>query len=125
MDFTKQLDNATKLIDRWLAYKVYTGRVPGLSIGIVYKNSVVFSKGYGYANLERQIKTSDTTCYRIASFSKIFTVVAVMQQFEQRKLHSDGRVQRYLPGSISDHDTQTSFSTVGELQTPAAGPDCD
>jgi len=61
MDFTKQLDNATKLIDRWLAYKVYTGRLPGLSIGIVYKNSVVFSKGYGYGNLERQIKTSGTT----------------------------------------------------------------
>src|SRR5437588_11963381 len=115
MDFTKQLDNATKLIDRWLAYKVYTGRVPGLSIGVVYKNSVVFSKGYGYANVEKQIKASETTCYRIASFSKIFTAVAVMKLFAQGKLHLDDRVQLYLPWFTSDHDTQTSVNNIRQL----------
>ena len=31
MDLTKQLSNATKLIDRWLQYKVYADRIPGLS----------------------------------------------------------------------------------------------
>jgi len=125
MDFTEQLDNATKLIDRWLAYKVYTGRLPGLSIGVVYKNSVVFSKGYGYANVEKQIKASETTCYRIASFSKIFTAVGVMQLFEQGKLHFDDRVQRYLPWFTSDHDTQTSFITIRQLLTHTAGLDRD
>src|SRR5712692_8318760 len=108
MDLTQQLDNATKIIDRWLAYKVYTERLPGLSIGVIYKDKVIFSKGYGYANVEKQIKASDTTCYRIASFSKVFTAVAVIQLFEQGKLHLDDRVQHCLPWFTSEHDTQTS-----------------
>ena len=125
MDFIKQLENATKLIDRWLAYKVYTERLPGLSTGVVYKDRVIFSKGYGYANVETQIKASDTTCYRIASFSKIFTAVAVMQLFEQGKLHLDDRVQRYLPWFTSERDTQTSRITIRQLLTHTAGLDRD
>ncbi|MBO0795086.1 MAG: serine hydrolase, partial [Ktedonobacteraceae bacterium] len=70
MDLTTQLETAARLIDRWLAYRVYADRLPGLALGIVYQDRVIFSKGYGYANMEKQTATTDTTCYRIASFSK-------------------------------------------------------
>src|SRR5947209_165536 len=97
MDLTKQLGNATKLIDRWLDYRVYSDQIPGLSIGIVYKNGVIFSKGYGYADVKKKIKANDRTCYRIASFSKVFTAIAILQLFKQGKLHLDDYVQHYLP----------------------------
>ena len=61
MDFTAQLSAATRLIDSWLAYKVYADRLPGLTIGIVHNDQIIFTKGYGYANIETQTKTTDTT----------------------------------------------------------------
>src|SRR6266571_2489840 len=115
MDFTKQLRNATKLIDRWLQYKVYSDHIPGLSIGIIHKNEVIFSKGYGYADIEKKIKASDTTCYRIASFSKVFTTIAILQLFEQRKLHLDECVQHYLPWFQSEHNQRTKRVTIRQL----------
>ncbi len=123
MALTEQLKNATKLIDRWLEYQVYANEIPGLSIGLVYKNKVIFSKGYGYADIQRKIKATDTTCYRIASFSKVFTAIAILQLFEHGKLHLDDRVQHYLPWFRSERDEQTKQITIRQLLTHTAGLD--
>ena len=58
MALTQQLENATKLIDCWLEYQVYANEISGLLIGLVYKNEVIFSKGYGYADIQRKIKAT-------------------------------------------------------------------
>jgi len=123
MALTEQLENATKLIDRWLEYQVYDNGIPGLSIGIVYKNEVIFSKGYGYADVQKKIKATDATCYRIASFSKVFTAIAILQLFEQGKLHLDDRVQHYLPWFRSERDEKTKHITIRQLLTHTAGLD--
>ncbi|WP_165423685.1 serine hydrolase domain-containing protein [Ktedonosporobacter rubrisoli] len=125
LDLTTRLEAATKFIDRWLAHKLYIDRLPGLSVGIVYGDKILFKKGYGYANLEQQVKASETTCYRIASFSKIFTALAVMHLFEQGKLHLDDRVQQYLPWFSSEQAPQTAQITLRQLLTHTAGLDRD
>ncbi|MDQ2902283.1 MAG: beta-lactamase family protein [Chloroflexota bacterium] len=125
MDLATPLKSATKVIDRWLAYKVQADRLPGLSVGIVYKDRAIFSQGYGYADIEQKIPATPTTCYRIASFSKIFTAIAVLQLFEQEKLHLDDRVRRYLPWFTSKHDPRTGQITIRQLLTHTAGLDRD
>jgi CubicO group peptidase (beta-lactamase class C family) len=126
MDFTRPLQHAIKIIDRWLAYNVATDqRIPGLSFGLVYGDKVIYSRGYGYADLAQKIPAGETTCYRIASFSKIFTTIAVMQLQEQGKLALDDRVQRYLPWFTSANDQHLDAITVRQLLTHTAGLDRD
>lgn len=126
MDFTRPLQHAITVIDRWLAYYVATDqRIPGLSVGIVYGDEVIYSKGHGYANLAEKVPATEHTCYRIASFSKIFTTIAILQLWEQGKLALDDRVERYLPWFVSSDDQRLHSITLRHLLTHTAGLERD
>src|SRR5258708_22641248 len=102
MDFTRPLQHAIAVVDRWLNHNPSTDpRLPGMSVGIVHKDQILFCKGYGYADRARQVRANEMTCYRIASFSKIFTTVALLQLVEQGKLDLDTPVQKYVPWCTS------------------------
>jgi CubicO group peptidase (beta-lactamase class C family) len=126
MDFTRSLQQTIPVIDRWLDYNVATDpRLPGLSVGIVYKDQVLFSKGYGYANRAEHIPAREDTCYRIASISKIFTTIALLQLIEQGKTSLDARVQEHLPWFTSSHDANLHTITLRQLLTHLSGLDRD
>lgn len=125
MDLSTEIQLSTKIIDRWLPYYAHTLRIPGLSLGIVYKDQIIFSKGYGYADVAGQKKATETTCYRIASFSKLFTATAILQLFEQGKLQLDAPVQRYLPWFANPEDERTHLITIRQLLTHTSGLDRD
>jgi hypothetical protein len=44
-DFTAQIMAASNVLDHWLEYKRTMGRLPGLSVGLVYKGYASFSEG--------------------------------------------------------------------------------
>lgn len=125
MDLSKQLADACRLIDRWLAYKVKMERLPGLSAGVVSQQEIIFQQGYGYADIEAQQKTELTTCYRVASFSKIFTAIAVLQLFEQGLLSLDDSIQRYLPWLENSSDRRVAAITIRQLLTHTSGLERD
>lgn len=85
-----------KILDAWLPWKIQYDRVPGLAVGIVHKGKLVYQKGFGYADIESRIAVTPKTCFRIASISKTFTAVAIMQLVEQGKINLDDRVEKYL-----------------------------
>jgi CubicO group peptidase (beta-lactamase class C family) len=71
--------------------------IAGAVVAVVAGDKLVFSKGYGYADLaERQRVDPNQTMFRIASISKLFTWTAVMQQYEEGKLDLDADVNQYL-----------------------------
>lgn len=75
--------------------------VPGASVAVVYDGKVVFTKGYGLADPEKNIAVDpEKHLFRAASVSKLITATAVMQLVEQGKadLHAD--VNSYLGRSI-------------------------
>ena len=126
MDLTRQLQNAIPIIDHWLAYNVYADpRIPGLSAGIVYEDQIIFSKGYGYADLARKVQTTENTCYCVASISKIFTTVAILQLVEQGKVHLDAAVQDYLPWFTSATDANLPSISIRHLLTHTSGLERD
>src|SRR4026208_1710825 len=51
---------------------------PGCTVGIVRNDSLIFSKGYGMANLEYAIPNSPATIFHMASVSKQFTAFAIV-----------------------------------------------
>src|SRR4029453_3682392 len=84
------------VLDAWIAATVAQREQPGLSIGIVYDQDLIWAKGYGYAELERRVPATATTIYRIASISKLFTPTAIMQLRDAGKLQLDDPVNARL-----------------------------
>ncbi|MET8158381.1 serine hydrolase domain-containing protein [Sphaerisporangium sp. NPDC005289] len=73
------------------------GHVPGAVVSVVGGGKMLFSKGYGLADVEnRRPFDPGTSMVRIASITKLFTWTAVMQQVEQGKLDLKADVNRYL-----------------------------
>lgn len=70
---------------------------PGCVVGIVRNDSLIFSKGYGMANLEYAIPNSPETVYHLASVSKQFTAYAIVLLAQQGKLNLDDDIRKYLP----------------------------
>ena len=74
-----------------------THHVPGAVFVMVKNGEIFFAKGYGYADLETQRPVDpETTIFRVASVSKLFTATAAMQLVEQGKLDLNVDVNRYL-----------------------------
>jgi len=85
-------------IDTYIESQMRDLRIPGLALGIVQGDQIVHLKGFGVADPSGRAVTPQTP-FHIASISKSFTALAVMQLVEAGKLDLDAPVQRYRPGS--------------------------
>jgi CubicO group peptidase (beta-lactamase class C family) len=113
---------ATTLLDVWIGEQLTYNRIPGLSIGIVYDQELIWSKGYGFSDLETKTPATPKTLYRIGSVSKLFTSTAVMQLRDQGKLRLDEPISGYLPWfSLRDASPDAPPITVRHLLTHTAG----
>ena len=71
--------------------------IAGAVVAVVVGDKLVFTKGYGYADIDTRRKVDpEKTMFRIASISKLFTWTAVMQQVEEGKLDLDHDINEYL-----------------------------
>ena len=76
--------------------------VAGATVLVMKDGQELLKKGYGYADVTKKSAVNpDTTMFRLASISKLFTWVSVMQLAEQRKLDIDADVNQYLDFKIA------------------------
>ena len=88
------LPEADRNIFAWMNKK----HVAGLAACIIKSNRIVWSKGYGWANIEKKIPfTPHNTIFQIASVSKTITATAIMQLYEKHKFKLDDDINKYLP----------------------------
>ncbi|MGB5817904.1 MAG: serine hydrolase domain-containing protein [Saonia sp.] len=73
------------------------GNTIGFSIGIAHDGEVIFSKGYGMANIESKKPATDSTIYALASISKFITTIATMKLVEEGKLSLKDKVVDHIP----------------------------
>ena len=84
-------------VDALAARAIKTGPLAGLSVGVAKGGKTLVAKGYGFADLEHNVPATEHTFYRIASMTKQFTAVAVMQLVEEGKLSLDDDLEKLLP----------------------------
>lgn len=72
-----------------------THHIPGLALAITHSNQVLHVQGYGTANNNQPV--TPQMQFLIASVSKLFTAIAVMQLVEAGQINLDSTVQTYLP----------------------------
>ncbi|MDP6417374.1 MAG: serine hydrolase domain-containing protein, partial [Gammaproteobacteria bacterium] len=70
---------ALAAIDAWIEGNQIYDQIPGISVGIVHNQELLWSKGYGYANLQSRRPADADTLYSVCSISKVFTAIGIMQ----------------------------------------------
>lgn len=116
------LSDAINLIDNWLEAQYQYDNIPGLSVGIVKDQELIWSKGYGMSNVEEGVEASPETIYSICSISKLFTSIAIMQLVEQGKLELDDSISQVLPSfNISQQFNESGPITIRSLLTHSSG----
>jgi D-alanyl-D-alanine carboxypeptidase len=88
---------AERLFSAWMEGQIAYRGLPGVAVGVVSNQDLVWSKGFGFADIKSKTPMSATTKFRMASNSKLFTAIAIMQLREQGKLGLDDPVVKYLP----------------------------
>lgn len=121
MTFKETSRLATDLIDRWLDYQVYVRELPGISVGIEIGGESIFSRGYGYSNLESRSPATQSTLYRVASHSKLFTASTIMRLFAEGKVRLDDTAAEHLAWLRSDHDPNLEHITLRQLLSHSSG----
>ena len=87
----------TAAISRYVRAEMERQRIPGLSLAVLRGDSIVLSRGYGFANVELRVPASDSTVYQSGSMGKQFTAALVEMLVEQGRLRLDDSIVRWFP----------------------------
>ena len=88
---------AERLFSAWAEAQMAYRGLPGIAVGVVQDQTLVWSRGFGFSDVEKRVPMTAQTRFRIASNSKLFTAIAIMQLREAGKLRLDDPVAKYLP----------------------------
>lgn len=96
-------EHAQAIAKEWLARGI-----PGFNVAVAIDGKIVYSEGFGYADIEQRVPAWQITKFRIGSVSKPLTSAALMKLVEQGKIELDAPIQKYVP----------SFPDKGAVITP-------
>jgi serine beta-lactamase-like protein LACTB, mitochondrial len=89
--------------------------VPGISVAVVQDGELVWSAGFGMADLENFVPATTSTLFRLGSISKPITATAILQLSERGKLDLDAEVQKYCPAFPKKEWPITTRQLLGHL----------
>src|SRR5262245_8253018 len=116
-----KVKEALELATAWLEAQRAFDQIPGVSAAIVHDQEVLWSGGFGAADLASGTTAGADTIYSICSISKLFTSVALMQQRDLGRLRLDDPVSRHLPWFRLARAEGEGEVTVEGLLTHASG----
>ena len=116
------VQGAERLFSAWLEGQMLDRGLPGVAVGVVADQDLVWTAGFGFADAAAKIPMTPHTRFRMASHSKLFTATAVMQLREQGKLRLDDPITRYLPWfTVTPSERDDPPITIEELLTHSSG----
>jgi len=92
-----EVNSAIHLFEIWTESQRVNRNQPGLSVGIVLDQELIWSRGFGFADEDAKTPAKPDTIYRIASISKVFTATAILQLRDRGRLRLDDPIQEHLP----------------------------
>jgi CubicO group peptidase (beta-lactamase class C family) len=107
-------------IDKFIEKEMQAQRIPGLALGIVQGDQIVYLKGFGIADPSGRAVTPQTP-FIIGSLSKSFTALAIMQLVEQGKVDLDAPVLHYIPWFRVADEAASAQITVRHLLYQTSG----
>ncbi|MGH8051357.1 MAG: serine hydrolase domain-containing protein [Arenimonas sp.] len=102
--------------DRIVSQFVKDSGVPGLSVSVGMQGRLIWSKGYGYADIEQQVPVDPAaTKFRIGSVAKPMTALALVKLVTQERIDIDADVRRYVPAFPKKNHVFTVRQLAGHL----------
>ncbi|MAT59729.1 MAG: hypothetical protein CMF23_17285 [Ignavibacteriae bacterium] len=99
-----------------LAEKLLTDEnLPGLSISIIRGDTILWSKGFGYADIIEKKPVTPDTRFRIGSLTKLFTAATAARLSQEGLLDLDSPIQKYVPSFPEKGKTITTRQLLGHL----------
>ncbi len=95
--------------------------IPGVGIAFNQNNKRIYEKAFGYRNVENLLPINADTVFGIASMTKSFTCVAIMQLQEAGKLSVHDEIVKYLPELKTKDEKKTKKITIHHLMTHTSG----
>jgi D-alanyl-D-alanine carboxypeptidase len=116
------VQGAVRLFSAWMEGQVKWRELPGVAVGVVADQELVWSQGFGFADIATERPMTSDTRFRMASHSKLFTATAIMQLREHGKIQLDDPVAKYLPWfQVKSAAPDDPPITIEQLLTHSSG----
>jgi CubicO group peptidase (beta-lactamase class C family) len=92
----QRYDAELREFEAFVQKQLAAASIPGLSIAVV-KDDFVWSRGFGFADVENRVAATPESSYRLASVTKPMTAVAVLKLAEEGRIDLDAEVRKYVP----------------------------
>ena len=107
--------------DAYMAKTLKDWNAPGVGVGVVVNDKLVFAKGYGYRDYEKKLPFTPATMSPIASNTKLFTAVAAGMLVEEGKLTWDKPVRESVPAIRFYNDQLNNAVTLRDMLSHRTG----
>jgi serine beta-lactamase-like protein LACTB len=87
------IQQAVKMCEAFIS----SGNAHGVQLAVRKNGRLVFSKGFGLANVEKNIPVTDSTLFKVGSISKALTSAALVRLAADGRLNLDASVRKYVP----------------------------
>lgn len=113
---------ATRAGEVWIEGRRAYRHIPAISAALVNGGATVWARGFGTTDRAGKVAATPDTIYSVCSISKLFTAIALMQQWEAGKVRLDDPVTAYLPWATLAPDARDSVPvTMRSLLTHSSG----
>ncbi|MEW5822559.1 MAG: serine hydrolase [Cyanobacteriota bacterium] len=116
----KETDNL-KGLDSLIEKEMKEWQVPGLAIAIVKDDRVIYAKGYGFRDVEKQLKVTPETIFAIASNTKSMTCFALGILEDEGKFDWNRPIKDYLPDFKLKDEYATNHVSAKDLVLHQSG----
>lgn len=107
--------------EQYAEHLIEAHKIPGVGIAFNQNNKRIYEKAFGYRNVAKQLPIDADTVFGIASMTKSFTCVAIMQLQEVGKLSVHDEVIKYLPDFKTQDADRSKRITIHHLMTHTSG----
>jgi CubicO group peptidase (beta-lactamase class C family) len=107
-------------LDREIEHIFRQSDTPGLAVGVVIDQELVYAQGFGVVNLDTGGEVTPRTLFHMASITKPFVATSIVQLLEQNKLSLDDRIVEHLP-YFQIQDRRYDRLTIRQFLTHSSG----
>jgi len=120
IEANSSLTGFSEKVDSVVLNKMNQYNIPGLSIGLIRNDSIIYLKGYGVRSIKTGNPVTENTIFHTASISKLFTAVATMKLVEQNLITVDDKLVDILP-ELKYDDNRVNDITIKNLLNHTSG----
>jgi CubicO group peptidase (beta-lactamase class C family) len=111
----KAFEKRMKGFDAYMAKVLMDWNAPGIAVGVVSGDKLLFVKGYGYRDYGKKLPFTDMSLFQIASNTKLFTAVAAGMLVDEGKLTWDKPIRESVPSIRFYNDELNNTVTLRDM----------